>query len=121
MCELLLIGEKRTLKSYPKLYGEGIQKFERAELIILFGSVLDNKNFNDVDVLFVTDKLKEVTKFCLDLSKVKTKPIVPLILKKENLNKEIKNKKEVLLNIIKRGVILKGESVFIEVLKNAKQ
>ena len=120
-CEILLLEERRTLKGYSKIYSEEIQKFEHSELIVLFGSVLSNKDFNDVDVLFITNNPKEVTKFCLNLSKVRTKPVVPLILKKEDLIKEIKNKKEVVLNIIKTGVILKGESVFLEILKNAKQ
>ena len=119
-CEILLSEERRNLKGYSKVYAEEIQKFEHAELIILFGSVLNNKEFNDVDVLFITNKPKEVTNFCLSLTKIRTKPIVPLILTKEDLIKEIKNKKEVVLNILKTGVILKGESKFLEVLKNAK-
>jgi len=40
-------------------------------------------------------------------------------LKKGDLIKEIKDKKEVILNIIKTGVILKGESIFVEVIQNA--
>ncbi len=119
--EILLSEERRNLKGYSKIYAEEIQKFEHAELIILFGSVLNNKEFNDIDVLFITNKPKEVTNFCLGISKVRTKPIVPLILKKEDLIKEIKNKKEVVLNILKTGIILSGESLFIEVLKNVKQ
>lgn len=120
-CEILLSEERRNLKGYSKIYAEEIQKFEHAELIILFGSVLSNKEFNDVDALFITNKPKEVTKFCLGLSKVRTKPVVPLILKKEDFVKEIKNKKEVVLNILKTGVILRGESVFVEVLKNVRK
>ena len=120
-CEILLSEERRNLKGYPKIYAEEIQKFEYSELIILFGSVLTNKEFNDVDVLFITNKPKEVTKFCLNLSKIRTKPVVPLILKKEDFIKEIKNKKEVALNILKTGVILRGESALLRVLKNVKQ
>ena len=120
-CEILLSEERRNLKGYSKIYAEEIQKFEYAESIILFGSVLSNKDFNDVDVLFITNKPKEVTKFCLSLSKVKTKPVIPLILKKEDFIKEIKSRKEVILNILKTGIILRGESVFLEVLKNVKQ
>jgi len=119
-CEILLSEERRNLKGYSKVYADEIQKFEHAELIVLFGSILSNKDFNDVDVLFITNKPKEVTKFCLSLSKVRTKPVVPLILKKEDLIKEIKNNKEVVLNILKTGIILRGESVFIEVVKNVK-
>jgi hypothetical protein len=120
-CEILLSEERRNLKGYPKIYNEELQKFEHAQLIILFGSVLNNKDFNDVDVLFITNKPKEVTKFCLGLSKIRTKPVVPLILKKESFIEEIKNKKEVILNILKTGIVLRGESIFLEVLKNVKQ
>jgi len=121
LCELLLLEEKRQLRSYAKLYSESLQDFDKAELIILFGSVLTKKEFNDVDVLFVTKKTKEVTDFCLDLSKIRTKPVVPLILNKKDVIKEIKNRKEAILSLIKEGIILKGESVFIEIIKNAKK
>lgn len=120
LCELLLLEEKRHLTGYAKLYAETIKEFNKVDLIILFGSVLTKKEFNDVDVLFITNKVKDVNAFCLEMSKLKTKPVVPLILKKEDLIKELKNKKEVILNIIKDGIVLKGESIFVEVIKNAK-
>ncbi len=121
ICELLLLEEKRQLKGYARLYSQDLEKFEGAELIILFGSILRGDNFNDVDVLFVTPKVKKVSDFCLELSKVRTKPVVPLILRKEDFVKEIKEKKEVILSIIREGVILKGEDTFIEAIKNAKE
>lgn len=121
LCELLILEEKRHLAGYAKLYSESIEEFEEAELIILFGSVLTKKEFNDVDVLFITNKPKEVNNFCLELSKIRTKPIVPLILKKEDLIKELKTGKEAILSLVKEGVILKGESVFVGVIKNAKK
>jgi len=118
LCELILLEEKRNLKSYAKIYSDEIKNFKNADLIILFGSILKNKQFNDVDVLFVTNKIKEVNKFCLEISKIRTKPITPLILKKSDLVKEIDNRKESILEIIKTGIVLKGESVFLEVIKN---
>jgi predicted nucleotidyltransferase len=120
LCELLLLEEKRHLTGYAKLYSESIQYFDKAELIILFGSVLTKKEFNDVDVLFVTNKVKEVNAFCLEVSKIRTKPVVPLILKKADLIKELKERKEVIVSIIKEGIVLKGESILVEVIKNAK-
>ena len=121
LCELLILEEKRHLAGYAKLYSESIQKFEEAELIILFGSILVKKEFNDVDILFVTNNFKEVNNFCLELSKIRAKPVVPLILKKEDLIKELKNRKEAILSLIKNGIILKGESVFVKIIKNAKE
>lgn len=120
LCELLLLEEKRQLKGYAKLYAGSLQDFDKASMIILFGSVLTQKEFNDVDVLFVTSKIKDVSDFCLDISKVRTKPVVPLILKKKDLIRGLKNRKDVLISIIKKGVVLKGESVFLEVIRYAR-
>ena len=118
LCELLLLGEKRNLKGYAKVYADEIIKFEQSDFIILFGSILQSNYFNDVDVLFVTTQVKKVNEFCLEISKVRTKPVVPLILKKDDLIKEIKQKKESILDMIKKGIVLKGESVFMGVIKN---
>jgi hypothetical protein len=120
ICELLLMEERRNLKSYSKLYAQELRNFKNSELILLFGSILNNSDFNDVDVLFLSDKPKEISNFCLEVAKLRTKPIVPLILKKQDLIKEINNKNEAVLNILKTGIILKGESVFLEIIKNAK-
>jgi DNA-binding transcriptional ArsR family regulator/predicted nucleotidyltransferase len=121
LAELFLMEELRTLKGYSKIYGEEIGGFKNSELIILFGSVLGNKDFNDIDVLFISDNAKEVSKFCLDLSKIKTKPIVPIVMEKEEIIREIKNKNPAVIDIIRTGIILKGESIFIDILKNAKK
>ena len=118
LCELLILGEKRNLRRYAKVYADEIINFEQADFIILFGSILKGDDFNDVDVLFVTNQLKKVNDFCLEISKVRTKPVVPLILKKDDLIKEIRQKKESILDLIKKCVILKGESAFMEVIKN---
>jgi len=120
ICEFLLLEEKRNLKGYAKIYANDIESFSKAELIVLFGSVLKKKKFNDVDVLFVTNKVKSVSDFCLQISKMRTKPVVPLILNKEDLVRSIRGKKESILALVKEGVILKGESLFLEVLRDAK-
>jgi len=120
LCEFLLIEQKKSLKSHAKIYGQEIQKFEKAELILLFGSVLRGNNFNDVDALFLTPNSKEVNRFCLEISKVRTKPVVPLIMGKQGLVMEIKQKKDAILDIIRTGIVLRGEKVFVEVMKNAQ-
>jgi len=118
LCELLLLAEKRSLKGYAKIYADEVIKFKDAEMIIIFGSVLRGKEFNDVDVLFSTNQVKKANNFCLEISKVKTKPVVPLIMKQEDLIKAMKQKKEAIINMIKEGIVLKGEVVFLEVIKN---
>ncbi len=118
LCELLLLAEKRNLKGYAKIYADEIIKFKDAEMMVIFGSVLRGKDFNDVDVLFITNQVKKVNNFCLEISKVKTKPVVPLIIKQEDLIKALKQKKEAIINMMKEGIVLKGEAVFLEVIKN---
>ncbi len=118
LCELLLLAEKRGLKSYAKMYADEVIKFKDAELIIIFGSVLRGKEFNDVDVLFITNQTKKVNDFCLEISKVRTKPVVPLIMEREDLIKAAKQKNESILSMIKEAVVLKGESILVEVIKN---
>lgn len=120
LCELLLLSEKRNITAQAKIYAESILEFEQADMIILFGSILKNKNFNDVDVLFLTNQVKKTMDFCLNLSKIRTKPVVPLIMKKQDLIEGLKNKKESLVQIIKNSIVLKGESIFVEVIKNVK-
>ena len=118
LSEFLLLAEKRGLKGYAKIYTDELIKFKDAKMIIIFGSVLREKEFNDVDVLFITNQVKKVNNLCLEISKVKTKPVVPLIMKREDLIKALKQKKEAIINMMKEGVVLKGESLFLEVMKN---
>ena len=119
ICKLILRENKKHLPSYIKIYVEEIEKFKEAEIIILFGSILDKKDFNDVDVLFITNKIKEVNLFCNEISKIRTKPINPLIMKIDDFIKNIKNKNNVILEIINKGVIINGEERYMVVLKNA--
>ncbi|MBU0471508.1 MAG: hypothetical protein KKF65_02715 [Nanoarchaeota archaeon] len=118
ICELILMQERKELKGHAKLYAEELKKYEDAELITIFGSILKNTEFNDVDVLFITNKTKQTMAFCTEISKIRTKPVVPLILKKEDLIKELKNKTDAAINIIKNSVIIKGETAFMEVITN---
>ena len=55
-------------------------------------NIVSGVKFNDVDVLFVTSKPKKVIQFCLEISKVRTKPVVPLILNERDFLKAIQEK-----------------------------
>ena len=119
ICNLILRKNKRDLPSHIKIYSEEIEKFNQADIIILFGSILNKKDFNDVDVLFITNKIKEVDLFCNEISKIRTKSINPLIMKIDDFIKNIKNKDNVILEIINKGIVIKGENKYMEALKNA--
>jgi len=114
ICKLILRENKRKLSSITKTYVEEIEKFD-ADILILFGSILGKKEFNDVDVLFVTDKVKEVNKFCNKI--LKTKPVNPLIMPFKDF---IKNRKtKVVIEIINKGVVLKGEEKYLDALNES--
>lgn len=119
LCKLILRENKKDINHIAQVYAGEIEKFEISKLIILFGSILTKKEFNDVDVLFITDKVKEVSKFCNEISKIRTKPINPLIMTFDDFLNNIKKKNKVILEIINKGVIIKGESMYMEALKNA--
>jgi len=120
ICKLISRESKRKLSSIAKVYSEEIEKFDKAQIIIMFGSILVKKEFNDVDVLFITNKVKEVNIFCNEISKIRTKPINPLIMTFNDFINNIKIKHKVILDIINKGVIIKGEDKFMEALINAK-
>ncbi|MFT4310906.1 MAG: hypothetical protein ACMXYC_04725 [Candidatus Woesearchaeota archaeon] len=120
LCEFLLLRQKKDIKGYVKVYADEIMAFKQAEIIILFGSILKRKDYNDVDVLFVTNHVKKVHDFCLHISQIRTKPVVPFILKKEDIIEHIQQKHEVVLNIIKQGVLLKGQRTFLEVVQRVR-
>ena len=120
ICKLILRDNKRELSPTAKIYGDEIEKFRQAEIIILFGSILTKKEFNDVDVLFVTDKADKVNLFCNEISKIRTKPINPLVMTSKDFINNLKSKQKVILEIINKGVVLKGEEKFMGVLKNAE-
>ena len=117
--DLILIEERRELKGYSKIYAIELMEFN-CPLIVLFGSVLKKNKFNDVDVLFVGCGVNKVSEFCLKISRVKSKPVVPLILDKKDLVNELRKNKDSILDIIKTGIVLKGGDVFIKVIQDAK-
>jgi predicted transcriptional regulator len=118
LCELLLLEEKIGLRSEAKIYASEIEKFENSRIIILFGSVLHSTQFNDVDVLFVTNSVKKTNNFCLEVSQLRSKPVVPLIINKYDLINEIKKSRDSILEIVRKGVIVRGESEFVELMKS---
>lgn len=124
LCELILIENRnRSLGRNPiaRLYAEELQKFKPVRAIVLFGSILTKgEKAGDVDVLFIIEMpadVKRVNAFCLEVSKIKARPIMPLIMTESDLASKIKEKNEVVLDIIKNGAVLSGEEVIINSIR----
>ncbi len=123
--EIILIEEKSNFlknNKVGKVYASDLEKGD-ADCIVLFGSILTkSKEARDIDVLFIVkneEGVREVHKFCLEISKIRTKKINPLIMLEQDLISNMKKKNKAMLDLIKNGVILKGEEVFIKIIKNA--
>lgn len=104
------------------VYAQNLSKFD-AKLTILFGSILVKKDeAKDVDVLFIIknkNQVKEVNKFCLEISKIRTKRISPLVMLEQDFINNLKKQNKAVIDLIKYGVALKGEDIFIKAIKNA--
>ncbi len=121
LCELYLLEERNLLKGVVNVYALDIERYKKASLIVLFGSILTKKTFNDVDVLFLDAKPREVGEFCLSISEVRTKPVSPMILVKKDFVNGLKNDKDILREIVAKGIVLKGEDKFVEVMADARR
>lgn len=124
VAELVLLEAKnKTLQKNPKarIYADDIKKakaFSRAAL--LFGSVLEKKEPADIDVLFIVNKraVKEIENFCLKLSSLRPKRIIPLIMTAKDLKNNLKKQDSVIMDILKKGVVLYGEDKIIDILRS---
>ena len=127
LLELILIDEKNGLMAENKtarVYALDLKKYN-AKCIILFGSIIDKaEEAKDVDVLYIVrskKQIKEVNNFCLEISKIRTKKINPLIMLEQDAMNNLKNQNKAMIDIFKNGVVLNGEEVFIKIAKNAYQ
>ena len=120
----LVLMESRN-KSFSKnphasVYAKDLKDAEKlSKAIILFGSILDTKDANDVDVLFIIDKgkSKAVEDFCMKLSNLRPKRVNPLFMTLADFKGNIKKQDKVIANILKKGIILFGEDVIINTLR----
>ncbi|MBL7160871.1 MAG: hypothetical protein ISS93_03420, partial [Candidatus Aenigmarchaeota archaeon] len=121
---VLIESKNKALSANPvaKVYAQDIEKISSAEAIVLFGSLLEEKEkANDADVFFLIKNKKHVKKItadCLETSKTKTKPIVPLIMTCNDMKNKIQEQNPVILEILKSGVVVFGEDAIVEVLSN---
>ncbi len=85
---------------------------DKAEFVVLFGSVLkDEKKARDIDLLVVADKkhIDTVRAIIKERNEVAHKKIHLLLQLPEDFKKDIASKHKVMMEIIKTGVVLFGQ------------
>lgn len=118
LASLFLFEEARTNASR---WVNEFEQFKLADALILFGSVLRTQKYNDLDLLILTDKKNHsaLNKQVLEKNSILLKPIHPIWQLRSDLEKNIRKRDPVLLEIIKTGFVIKGQHIIMEVLSNA--
>lgn len=119
---LLLVREAQYANPQVKRWIIEVKKIKNADISILFGSVLEKSNPNDIDVLLVTDqkrfpKLQQEIK---ELNEINIKKIHPMYQTYNDLLQNIKKRDKPLLNAIK-GIIVLGEEKFLEIYDESRK
>jgi len=117
--ETLFIDEAREkalrwLDEFKELY-------KYAEIVIIFGSIIKNpKNANDIDLLvvFKKEESKNIENIIKNRKMISTKPIHVIKITIEDLNKSLRRKEDVILNIIKSCYVLNGYDKLLKSIKN---
>jgi len=121
--ELVLMESRSKFlskNSHASIYAKDLKDTEKlSKAVILFGSILETKNANDIDVLFIIDKgrSKAVEDFCMKLSSLRPKRVNPLLMTMADFKENIKKQDKVITDILKKGVILFGEDAVINILR----
>ncbi len=115
--ELLLLEEAE--RKYARWTFE-FKNFDEAKILGLFGSVLRKKDPNDIDLLIVIEKgdYKNIEDKITQKNKILLHPIHPIFQTIEDLKKNIKKKDEVVLEILRTGIFLKGQKEIVEVVQD---
>lgn len=94
---------------------------DAANACVIFGSYLHKQSPNDLDALFVVEK--ENYKKYRQLLKEVIAPvrIHDIAQTEKDLSRNIEKRDEIITSILRKGVVLWGQSVIVEALKNANK
>ena len=117
--KFLIKREAEQAHPYVKRWLNELKKIAKADIIVLFGSVLiKHGDSRDVDVLLVTDNKKfNLLKKEVDaINLINQKKVHPLYQNKEDLKNNIIKGDKVIINAL-RGIVVFGEDILLEIIK----
>jgi len=117
--EVLLIQESREKAN--RWIAEFQELYKLTNLVIIFGSMVqDSKKAKDIDLLLMLDpKYKaKIDNYVKNKNKTALKPIHPVFQSKQDFISNIKKSDLVMLNILKTGIVLHGQDVILEAIKD---
>ncbi|MCH8003648.1 MAG: hypothetical protein IH934_03365 [Nanoarchaeota archaeon] len=97
---------------------------QTTKAIFLFGSILrKGKNARDVDVCFILKSPKDYSKLQNKVNEMNKKSrlkIHPLYLTEKDFEEKLREKDKPLIDMVKNCVVVHGENLFVEVVKNVQ-
>ena len=121
VCKLmtfLLADEANNFKMWIEEFKE---LYKENRIIILFGSILKNPaQARDIDMMLVIKKqeFRQAYGIIKKRQEIFPKNIHSIELTEDDLLRNIKNKNQATLDIIKNGVILYGQELYVKIIKN---
>jgi len=119
-----LFLSREALHTPPRVkrWVQELKKIKNADLVIIFGSVLETEKYHDVDVLFVTEKknFSRLQREIESLNALTLTKIHPLFQTFADLVENIKRRDKPILQALK-GVVVAGEEKMIEVYHESRQ
>jgi len=95
---------------------------DTSEFIVLFGSIIKNeKSAKDIDVLIIADKknFNKINNEVRKKNKILNKKIHLVLQSIDDFKKDVNNKNKIMLDIIKKGVVLFGQEKITNILEKS--
>ena len=120
--ELVLSREALYANPQVKRWIQELKKVKNADMIVLFGSVLEKSNPSDIDVLLVTDKKRfpRLQQEMKELNEMNIKKVHPMYQTYHDVIRNIKSRDKPLLNAIK-GTVVIGEEKFLDIYNESRK
>ena len=120
-CQLiafLLADEANNFKRWKEEFKE---LFKKDRIVMIFGSaVKDYVHAHDIDIIIVLENkdVKEVNKILREKGEILPKELHAIKLNYRDLLDNLKNKDKVMVDIVKKAIILCGQERYVGILKN---
>ena len=114
----LLSDEANNFKRWKEEFKE---LFKKDRIVMLFGSITKNyAQARDIDIMVVTKKgdFKDINRIVKEKQQLSPKKIHAIELTEEDLIRNIKQKKEAIIDIVRNAIILYGQDKYVDIIKN---
>ncbi|MBI2559158.1 nucleotidyltransferase domain-containing protein [Candidatus Woesearchaeota archaeon] len=121
VCKLIAFLLADEANNFRRWKEEFKKIFKKGRVVMLFGSVLkDYAKARDIDIMVIVKKkdYKEVVKIIEEKQELLPKKIHSIEITSRDLIKNIKNRKDSIIGIVKSAVILYGQNEYVEIIKN---